>query len=122
MANEDTTDIGEEVDAEIDVAILEGLGGYQEAAGLGADIEADLAAGGPITRYMVDVRGRAIKAIKRFSGLDLEDDKAAARDCQAAVRAYLALMTWMAANLADAERASEVIRRHLAPEHEGNPD
>jgi hypothetical protein len=120
MAGEDAPDIADEVDAEIDIALLEGLGGHQHAVGLGAEIDADLAHAGPLAVYMVEVRARAVAAIKRFTAIDL-GDVANLRDCQDAVRAYLDVMDFIKRSLADAERAGEVIAREMS-ETEGNPD
>ena len=123
MPNEDPPDIAEEVDAEIDAALLEGLhalGEQQDAVALGADIEADLEKAGPLAAYMVEVRARAVAAIKRFSAIDLED-RPRLRDCQDAVRAYLDVMDFLKRGLAGAEHGAAVIRRELT-ETEERPD
>lgn len=119
MAAEDT-DIGEEVDAEIDIALLEGLAGHQADIALGADIEADLGALGPLATYMVEVRARAVEAVKRFTSIDL-DDKPAIRDCQDAVRGYLDVMDFIKRALTRAEHGGEAIRREFS-NPQGNPD
>lgn len=116
MAEDNAPGVDEEIDAEIDLAILEGLIPHQEAAQLGADIEDDLKKSGPLSAYLVEVRGKAVKAFRLFAALDL-DEKPAIRDCQDAVRHFLDVMEFMRRALKSAEHGAEMITEALS---EGN--
>jgi|GEM_PF-5047562 len=121
MAEDDVPSVDEEIDAEIDAAILQGLGPYEEMARLGADIEEDLKAYGPLAAYLVEVRSRAMTAFRHFAALDL-DERAAIRDCQDAVRHFLDVMNFMRRALKDAEHGASEINARLDPGNQPRDD
>lgn len=112
MAEDEVPGVDEEIDAEIDIAVLEGLRPQEQVAALGADIEDDLAKSGPLSAYLLEVRAKAVTAYRQFATLDL-DDKAAIRDCQDAVRHFLDVMEFMRRALKAAEQAAAEIDERL---------
>lgn len=114
MAEDDVPGVDEEIDAEIDAALMESLLDREEIVGRGHDIEKDIEAVGPLARYLTERRQAAVKAIKAFPDLDLEDG-AAVRSCQDAVRMYLHVLLWVGEQFKAAAHAEETINRDLSP-------
>lgn len=108
-------DLAEEIDGEIDAAILEALAEPRDAVLFGDAVHGDFSAVGPLARYIVAKRAKALTAFRKFSSLDIEQ-KAELRDCQDAVRAYFDVMIWVREMLTDAERAEQIIEREIHPQ------
>ncbi|MEP0323301.1 hypothetical protein [Bauldia litoralis] len=117
MATEDPIGAGESVEAEIDLAFMEGLEAQQAQVLMGLDIEEALEKAGPLASYMVERRAKAIEAVKRIASIDL-DDRAALRDVQDAIRLYLDIMKFIKDALIGAEIGEEEIRRKMTGKEE----
>ena len=115
MAEDDVPGVDEEIDAEIDAALMESLLDREEIVGRGHDIEKDIEAVGPLARYLTDRRQAAVKAIKAFPDFDIDKDRADIRTCQEAVRMYLHVLLWVGAQFKAAAHAEETINRDLSP-------
>lgn len=114
MAEDEMPDVDEEIDVEIDAALMESLLEREEMVGHGKDIEKDLEEIGPLARYVTERRAEAVTAFKAFPDLDVENHEAI-RNCQNAVRLYLHVLLWVGEQFKTAAQAETEIRRELFP-------